>query len=104
MCAVACLSLLTCCLWSLASLQRCIARVQEPGQSWNDIVRRSAGLPFAIAGLFLAEPAGVPRVLLPLGMSQLLAVAQAEGSQPWPRVSLGFWGFAVVTFLGDFKT
>ena len=30
--------------------------VRAQGQHRNDIVRRSAGLPFALMGLFLAEP------------------------------------------------
>lgn len=37
--------------------------------------------------LFLAEPHGVPRQLLPHGLQQLLHIAQDESLQePWPRV------------------
>lgn len=46
-----------------------------------------AGLPFAICSIFLAEPVGVPRQLLPYGLKQLLDIASNEGLQePWPRV------------------
>ncbi|KAF6263138.1 putative death-receptor fusion protein-domain-containing protein [Scenedesmus sp. NREL 46B-D3] len=68
-------------------LARCLARVQQPGQCRDDVVRRSAGLPFSITCLFLAEPHGVPRQLLPQGLPQLLAAAQDEAlPEPWPRV------------------
>lgn len=36
--------------------------VRARGQHRNDIVRRSAGLPFALMGLFLAEPPGSHKV------------------------------------------
>eukprot|EP00775_Hariotina_reticulata_P011695 gene11694-11839_t len=67
-------------------LQRCLARVDERGQCRDDIVRRSAGLPFAMAGLFLAEPLGVPRSLLPVGLTALLKTATDDSlPEPWPR-------------------
>lgn len=48
-----------------------------------------AGLPFAICSIFLAEPVGVPRQLLPYGLKQLLDIASNDGLQePWPRVRL----------------
>jgi hypothetical protein len=50
-----------------------------PGQSRADIVRRSAGLPAALTALFLAEPGGQPRSLLPAGMEVLLGVALRGG-------------------------
>jgi hypothetical protein len=47
----------------------------------------AAGLPFSITCLFLSEPHGVPRQLLPQGLQQLLATAQDEAlPEPWPRV------------------
>jgi hypothetical protein len=50
----------------------------------------AAGLPFAMAGLFLAEPLGVPRVLLPAGLTALLQTATDESlTEPWPRVREG---------------
>jgi hypothetical protein len=58
----------------------------NPDQGLDDIVRRSAGLPFAILALFLAEPPGTPPRLLPEGMARLLATAQDDGLEPWPRV------------------
>ena len=39
-----------------------LARVREAGQSRDDIVRRSAGLPYAFVALFLAEPPGPNKV------------------------------------------
>lgn len=39
-----------------------LARVREAGQSRDDIVRRSAGLPYAFVALFLAEPLGPNKV------------------------------------------
>lgn len=37
-------------------------QVQRPGQGREDIVRRSAGLPYAICALFLAEPPRLHKV------------------------------------------
>ena len=39
-----------------------LGAVRARGQHRNDIVRRSAGLPFALMGLFLAEPPGSHKV------------------------------------------
>ena len=36
--------------------------MQRPGQSRNDILRRSAGLPVAVLALLLADPPGARRV------------------------------------------
>lgn len=36
--------------------------MRAPGQGRDDIVRRSAGLPFAFVALFLAEPVGSHKV------------------------------------------
>lgn len=41
--------------------------MQRPGQSRDDIVRRSAGLPAAFVALFTAEPTGHPKTLLYTG-------------------------------------
>ena len=38
-----------------------LSRAAAPGQSRDDILRRSAGLPAAIVALFLAEPANQAR-------------------------------------------
>ena len=40
-------------------------RLRAPGQHRNDIVRRSAGLPLSLMGLFLAEPPGSHKVCPP---------------------------------------
>jgi hypothetical protein len=40
-----------------------LRRMRAPGQARDDIVRRSAGLPFAFVALFLAEPTGSHKVL-----------------------------------------
>ena len=37
-------------------LSELLGSLRARGQHRNDIVRRSAGLPFALMGLFLAEP------------------------------------------------
>ena len=46
------------CKW----LGELLGAVRARGQHRNDIVRRSAGLPFALMGLFLAEPPGSHKV------------------------------------------
>ena len=48
------------------ALQAAQARLR-PHQTGSDIVRRSAGSPFALVAL-KAEPKGLPKKLLPLGM------------------------------------
>ncbi|KAL0033537.1 hypothetical protein WJX79_002523 [Trebouxia sp. C0005] len=61
--------------------------MQRPGQSRDDIVRRSAGLPAAFVALFTAEPTGHPKTLLYTGMRELLRVAGDDSQQePWARV------------------
>ena len=70
-------------------LREVLEYLQRPNQSLRDIVRRSAGLPFAITGLFKAR-AGTscaPSGLTDLGMADLLQVAGDKTSiEPWPRV------------------
>lgn len=56
-------------------LQQLLARVSEPGQSRDDIIRRSAGLPPAFMSIFLAEPQGTHKHLLHIGLSGLLVTA-----------------------------
>lgn len=43
-------------------LQRVLSHMRRPGQSTSDIVRRSAGIPYAVVALFLAEIGGPRRV------------------------------------------
>lgn len=56
-------------------LQQLLVRVSEPGQSRDDIIRRSAGLPPAFMSIFLAEPQGTHKHLLHVGLSGLLVTA-----------------------------
>ena len=60
----------------------------RPGQGRSDIVRRSGGLPHAFCALFLAEPCGTNKTLLPSGMRRLMVLARGEEAPlgPWPRV------------------
>eukprot|EP00887_Chlorella_sp_A99_P000062 scaffold16.g62.t1 len=93
-----------------AWLAAALAFLARPGQGRSDIVRRSAGLPYALTALFEAEPEQHHRRLLAAGMHALLAVARgggaadagdaaalpcdgagadapgAAGGDPWPRV------------------
>ncbi len=48
-------------------LTHLLDHMQRPGQSRDDIVRRSAGLPAAFVALFTAEPTGHPKTLLYTG-------------------------------------
>ena len=48
-------------------LTHLLDHMQRPGQSREDIVRRSAGLPAAFVALFTAEPTGHPKTLLYTG-------------------------------------
>ncbi|KAL6758183.1 putative death-receptor fusion protein-domain-containing protein [Haematococcus lacustris] len=50
-----------------------------PGQGLDHIIRRSAGLPVAVDCLLRAEPGMGAKVLLPMVMTQLLAVAAGGG-------------------------
>jgi hypothetical protein len=49
-------------------LTHMLDHMQRPGQSRDDIVRRSAGLPAAFVALFTAEPTGHPKTLLYTGI------------------------------------
>ncbi len=49
-------------------LQHLLDHMQRTGQSRDDIVRRSAGLPAAFVALFAAEPTGHPKILLSTGV------------------------------------
>ena len=62
-------------------LQTLLAHVQRPGQSRDDIVRRSSGIPFAFVALFAAEPTGHPKTLLATGDPAVLSTQSREQSQ-----------------------
>lgn len=68
-------------------LTRLLTHLRRLGQSRRDIIRRSAGLPYAIQALMRARPTGGSRVLAPRGFQELLATAAAEDlPECWPRV------------------
>jgi hypothetical protein len=50
-------------------------RLEEPGQGVRDLIRRSAGLPFALLALCCAEPPGMTRSILPRVLRRCLAAA-----------------------------
>lgn len=56
-----------------------LAFLQRPGQGRSDIVRRSAGLPYALNALFLAEPGNNHKVCG--GLEQLFG----GGGSIWDR-------------------
>ena len=63
-------------------LERLRVFASRPGQTGSDIVRRSAGLPFALVALAKSEPKGLPKKLLPLGMETFLEMARgARGGE-----------------------
>lgn len=53
-------------------LQQLTDHTGARGQVVDDLLRRSAGIPPAFLALFLAEPEGSPKKLLPMGMRWLL--------------------------------
>lgn len=57
-------------------LAHLLGRAAAPGQSRDDILRRSAGLPAAIVALFLAEPANQARKVRGTQSLCLLALRQ----------------------------
>ena len=77
---------------------RVMAHLRRPGQSRRDVVRRSAGLPYAIQSLVRARSqGGGVRPLAHRGVQELLAIANAGNSNTtttssdehdsvWPRV------------------
>jgi len=50
-------------------------RLEDPSQGVRDLIRRSAGLPFALLSLCCAEPTGITRALLPRVLRRCLAAA-----------------------------
>ncbi|EPS68931.1 hypothetical protein M569_05834 [Genlisea aurea] len=51
-------------------------RTLSEGQTVDDLLRRSAGIPAAFSAFFLAEPEGLPKVLLPRALRRLLDVVK----------------------------
>ncbi|CAA6665162.1 unnamed protein product [Spirodela intermedia] len=58
--------------WMDQLMERIIAK----GQSVDDLLRRSAGIPAAFMALFLSEPEGAPKKLLPCALGWLIDVAK----------------------------
>lgn len=50
-------------------------RTISKGQTVDDLLRRSAGIPAAFTALFLSEPEGTPKKLLPRALKWLISVA-----------------------------
>ncbi|OAY85901.1 thyroid adenoma-associated protein homolog [Ananas comosus] len=59
-------------LWLEQLMDRTIAK----GQTVDDLLRRSAGIPAAFIALFLAEPEGTPKKLLPRALEWLIGIAK----------------------------
>ncbi|KAF8378434.1 hypothetical protein HHK36_029773 [Tetracentron sinense] len=57
--------------WMEQLMERTVAK----GQTVDDLLRRSAGIPAAFIALFLAEPEGTPKKLLPRALRWLIDVA-----------------------------
>ncbi|KAL6840844.1 hypothetical protein ACP4OV_029370 [Aristida adscensionis] len=60
--------------WMLLLMERTIAK----GQTVDDLLRRSAGIPAAFIALFLAEPEGTPKKLLPRALEWLIEFAKTS--------------------------
>lgn len=55
-------------------MERTVAR----GQTVDDLLRRSAGIPAAFTALFLSEPEGTPKRLLPRALRWLIDIASGS--------------------------
>lgn len=53
-------------------------RTVAKGQTVDDLLRRSAGIPAAFTALFLSEPEGTPKKLLPRALRWLIDVASGS--------------------------
>ncbi|KAF8747262.1 hypothetical protein HU200_013252 [Digitaria exilis] len=60
--------------WMVLLMDRTIAK----GQTVDDLLRRSAGIPAAFIALFLAEPEGTPKKLLPRALEWLIEFAKTS--------------------------
>lgn len=57
-------------------------RTSAKGQLVDDLLRRSAGIPAAFIALFLSEPVGAPKKLLPQALRWLIDVANTTLQDP----------------------
>lgn len=60
--------------WMELLMDRTVAK----GQTVDDLLRRSAGIPAAFIALFLAEPEGTPKKLLPRALEWLIEFAKTS--------------------------
>ncbi|XP_015696211.1 thyroid adenoma-associated protein homolog [Oryza brachyantha] len=60
--------------WMVLLMDRTVAK----GQTVDDLLRRSAGIPAAFIALFLAEPEGTPKKLLPRALEWLIEFAKTS--------------------------
>ncbi|KAF5196748.1 Thyroid adenoma-associated protein-like protein [Thalictrum thalictroides] len=64
--------------WMEQLMQRTVAK----GQTVDDLLRRSAGIPAGFIALFLSEPGGTPKKLLPRALRWLIDVANMSLPSP----------------------
>ncbi|THG05055.1 thyroid adenoma-associated protein homolog [Camellia sinensis] len=64
--------------WMEQLMERTVAK----GQTVDDLLRRSAGIPAAFTALFLSEPEGTPKRLLPRALRWLIDVANRSLLDP----------------------
>ena len=68
-------------------LETLLDRVKETDQCRDDIIRRSGGLPFALAAIFRAEPKNIPKIMLPSAMKSLIRViSHPDLYRSWSRI------------------
>lgn len=58
-------------------MKQLLERTGAKGQTVDNLLRRSAGIPAAFLALFLAEPDGAPKKLLPMAMKWLIDTSRA---------------------------
>jgi hypothetical protein len=63
-------------------MRAALSHLRRPGQCRDDILRRSAGVPYAVLALALAEPAGGGARLLASAARELLLVASPPAPSP----------------------
>uniref|UniRef100_A0A1J3K759 Thyroid adenoma-associated protein-like protein n=1 Tax=Noccaea caerulescens TaxID=107243 RepID=A0A1J3K759_NOCCA len=64
--------------WMEQLMERTVAK----GQTVDDVLRRSAGIPAAFIALFLSEPEGSPKKLLPQALRWLIGLAEKPLMDP----------------------
>ena len=59
-------------------MDKLMERTVFKGQTVDDLLRRSAGVPAAFTALFLSEPEGAPKKLLPRALQWLIDLANSS--------------------------